>query len=55
MGIDPSDELCDSFYQKMKELNLALLSHGGEEKAIEAREDQRLGNPCYSDVPWIMA
>ena len=45
MGIDPSDELCDPFYQKMKALGLALLSHGGEEKAVEAEEDQRLGNP----------
>ena len=45
MGIDPSDELCDPFYQKMKQLNLVLLSHGGEEKAVETKEDQRLGNP----------
>ena len=45
MGIDPADELCDSFYAKMKELNLVLLSHGGEEKAVEAEEDQKLGNP----------
>jgi predicted TIM-barrel fold metal-dependent hydrolase len=45
MGIDPSDELCDPFYQKMKELGLILLSHGGEEKAVEAEEDQRLGSP----------
>jgi predicted TIM-barrel fold metal-dependent hydrolase len=45
MGIDPSDELCDPFYQKMKELNLFLLSHGGEEKAVEAKDDQKLGNP----------
>ena len=45
MGIDPSDELCDPFYRKMKELDLVLLSHGGEEKAVEAKEDQRLGNP----------
>lgn len=45
MGIDPSDELCDPFYQKLKELDLVLLSHGGEEKAVEAEEDQRLGNP----------
>jgi uncharacterized protein len=45
MGIDPSDPRCDSFYQKMKELDLVLLSHGGEEKAVEAREDQKLGNP----------
>jgi predicted TIM-barrel fold metal-dependent hydrolase len=45
MGIDPSDEGCDAFYRKMKELGLVLLSHGGEEKAVEAEEDQRLGNP----------
>src|ERR1043165_2123222 len=45
MGIDPSDAKCDPFYQKMKELELILLSHGGEEKAVEAEEDQKLGNP----------
>ncbi len=45
MGIDPSDPKCDPFYQKMRELDLILLSHGGEEKAVEAEEDQKLGNP----------
>lgn len=45
MGIDPSDERCDPFYRTMRRLGLALLSHGGEEKAVEAEEDQRLGNP----------
>jgi len=45
MGIDPSNPLCDPFYRKMKELDLILLSHGGEEKAVEAEEDQKLGNP----------
>ena len=45
MGIDPSDPVCDPFYQKMKQLDLILLSHGGEEKAVEAEEDQKLGNP----------
>jgi len=45
MGIDPSDPGCDPFYEKMKELDLILLSHGGEEKAVEAEEDQKLGNP----------
>jgi predicted TIM-barrel fold metal-dependent hydrolase len=45
MGINPSDELCDPFYQKLKQLGLILLSHGGEEKAVEAEEDQKLGNP----------
>jgi len=45
MGINPADEKCDPFYRRMKELDLVLLSHGGEEKAVEAEEDQRLGNP----------
>ncbi len=45
MGINPSDPKCDVFYEKMKELDLILLSHGGEEKAVEAEEDQKLGNP----------
>ncbi len=45
MGINPADPKCDPFYRKMKELNLILLSHGGEEKAVEADEDQKLGNP----------
>lgn len=45
MGINPADPKCDHFYQSMKELDLVLLSHGGEEKAVEAKEDQKLGNP----------
>lgn len=45
MGIDPSDPKCDAFYETMKDLDLILLSHGGEEKAVEAKEDQKLGNP----------
>jgi uncharacterized protein len=45
MGINPADPQCDPFYQQMNELGLVLLSHGGEEKAVEAEEDQKLGNP----------
>jgi predicted TIM-barrel fold metal-dependent hydrolase len=44
-GIDPSDPLCDRYYDRMRELGLVLLSHAGEEKAVDAAEDQRLGNP----------
>ena len=51
MGINPSDPQCDPFYQKMKELGLVLLSHGGEEKAVEAEEDQKLGNPLLLRRP----
>jgi predicted TIM-barrel fold metal-dependent hydrolase len=45
MGIDPSNSTCDPFYSKMKQLGMILLSHGGEEKAVESDEDQKLGNP----------
>jgi predicted TIM-barrel fold metal-dependent hydrolase len=51
MGIDPSDSRCDPFYQKMKDFDLILLSHGGEEKAVEAEEDQKLGNPLLLRRP----
>lgn len=45
MGIDPSDPRCRPFYERMRALDMALLSHGGCEKAVHAEEDQRLGNP----------
>jgi hypothetical protein len=45
MGMDPSDKVIDPFYRKMKEHNMILLSHAGEEQAVEADEDQLLGNP----------
>lgn len=51
MGIDPSDPRCDLFYRRMKELGVVLLSHAGEEKAVEAEEDQRLGNPLHLRRP----
>lgn len=45
MGIDPADARCQPFYQQMRELGMVLLTHAGEEKAVEADEDQQLGNP----------
>ncbi len=51
MGINPAHEKCEPFYAKMKELGLTLLSHGGEEKAVEAEEDQKLGNPLLLRKP----
>jgi hypothetical protein len=45
MGIDPADVRLDPYYRRMKALGLTLLSHAGEEKAVEAEEDQALGNP----------
>lgn len=51
MGIDPSDSRCDRFYAKMKELHLTLLTHAGEEQAVDAGDDQRLGNPLLLRRP----
>ena len=45
MGIDPLDARCDPFFATMKRLDLILLSHAGEERAVHAEEDQALGNP----------
>jgi uncharacterized protein len=45
MGIDPADPRCDPFYKRMKQLNLALLSHTGAEHTLEAGGNQHLGNP----------
>jgi hypothetical protein len=45
MGIDPADSRCDPFYATMRRLGLTLLAHAGEEKAVDAEEDQELGNP----------
>jgi predicted TIM-barrel fold metal-dependent hydrolase len=45
MNIDPSHKLCEPFYEKMREYDMVLLSHAGEEKAVRAEKYQRLGNP----------
>jgi len=45
MGIDPMSALCDAFYAKMAELDMTILTHGGEEKAVHAEERQSFGNP----------
>jgi predicted TIM-barrel fold metal-dependent hydrolase len=44
MGIDPADERNRPFYERMRSLDMILLSHGGGEAAVEA-ESQHYGNP----------
>jgi len=51
MGMDPSNQSVVPFYRKMNEHGMILLSHGGEEQAVEADEDQRLGNPLLLRLP----
>ncbi len=54
MGMDPAAQTIEPFYRKMKEHNMILLSHGGEEQAVEADEDQELGNPLRLRKPLSM-
>lgn len=51
MGIDPASELCAPYYERMREWNMILLTHTGEEKAVHAEEAQALGNPLALRVP----
>lgn len=45
MGIDPADPRLDTFYAAMVKHRMILLTHAGEEKAVDAEEAQKLGNP----------
>lgn len=51
MGIDPADRRCLPFYHKMRELNLTLLTHGGDEMAVESGTNQELGDPERLRLP----
>lgn len=44
-GIDAMDERAKRFYRVMRENNMVLLTHVGEEQAVHAKEAQALGNP----------
>lgn len=44
MGIDPASPLCDRFYDAMAKHNLPLITHGGEEKAVEGALQPTFGN-----------
>lgn len=45
MGMDPADPRCDAFYAALARLDMTLLSHAGEEQAVDAADSQELGNP----------
>ncbi|MEW5847650.1 MAG: amidohydrolase [Myxococcota bacterium] len=45
MGIDPGSPRCDAFYARMRSLALPLITHAGEERAVDAADRQELGNP----------
>ncbi|OGI42966.1 MAG: hypothetical protein A2150_04055 [Candidatus Muproteobacteria bacterium RBG_16_64_11] len=45
MGMDPASPLCDRFYETLARLDLPLLSHGGDEYAVQGGRRDDLGNP----------
>ncbi len=44
MGIDPASQLCDRFFEAMARHDLPLISHGGEERAVEGAHRPAFGN-----------
>lgn len=45
MGIDPSSAKCDRFYAAMAKLGIPLLTHAGDEHAVDGVDAQAKGNP----------
>jgi predicted TIM-barrel fold metal-dependent hydrolase len=45
MGIDPASTRCDAYYRALARLNLPLITHAGEEKAVHGANRPALGNP----------
>ena len=54
MGMDPASPAVEPFYRKLKQHDMILLTHAGEEQAVEAAEDQQLGNPLRFRKPLDM-
>lgn len=48
--IDPADTKITAFYQKMKELDLPLLSHTGQERSFSKAKDE-YGDPLRLELP----
>ena len=45
MGIDASNPILDAYYDAVKRNKMVIHTHVGEEKAVEAEEGQKYGNP----------
>lgn len=50
-NIELTSPLCLPLYRKMAELGVPLITHAGEEKAVEAEAAQRFGNPLHLRAP----
>jgi predicted TIM-barrel fold metal-dependent hydrolase len=53
-GMNAADPRCDGYYRMMKQYNMTLLTHVGEEQAVAAAEDQAFGNPLLFRRPLEM-
>jgi mannonate dehydratase len=45
MGIDPASARCDAFYRAASRLGLPLITHAGQERAVEGAGQPTFGNP----------
>ncbi len=45
MGIDPASPKCDAMYAALKKYQLPIITHAGEERAVEGAHQQHFGNP----------
>jgi len=45
--MNPGPSLYDRFYTAMSKLQIPLLKHGGEEKAVHGANTQDNGNPLH--------
>lgn len=51
MNIDPSSNSCKTFYEKLIQLGMPLLTHAGDEKAVHSEQLQKLSNPLLLRTP----
>ena len=55
MGIDPASPLCNRFYEAMAKYDLPLITHGGEERAVEGSHRPDFGNVLNCVAHWSVA
>ena len=51
MGMNPASPLCDRFYAGLIKYNIPLLTHAGDEHAVDGVDTQLLGNPLLLRRP----
>ena len=51
MNIDPTDPRCTPLYDVLAKRRVPLITHTGDEQAVDAREAQRLGHPELLRAP----